>query len=729
MRKTNLQKLSLGGAFLLSGGLSVLMSLGIMGKAYADHSSSTYNACGHSGVKYRNCAEKEAYDSCGNLHQGAIWMSQQQDFSHSQTIEVNTTSTTTTLYLQGSIYTCQTSKSGDKPVYACNITFNGTDESKFPNWSRGDHKNLYRGTSTSSKYTFFEPSSSTNGLAVNVNISSIPPGGTRTFSVGINRIYGWGGCSSAQVSGSYETTTIKVTIKRQNHWVVTPTVVADRDTVQPGQSITWTHRVRSNAGNPPTVLFGYDSSNAGSSNKTAWEVNLGVSGTTTRTSTYTVPLGTAPGTVICRNTVVDPGAYNNSGETASENDCVTVVDAPIPLPSTADCEALPTFANMALNVPATYNPAIKLNNVDPNPNFFWRIYKVGDVPPPFSLPAVLETTGSTPNQRLMGTTTSFTATSAGEYRIDWRALRADNSVLLDCSAAATVAFQPYFIVEGGDILGGFVEDPAFSLIASWNSDGTGGSYTGAGTTHAAIALGNITSFVTSSQNVSSPTRLGFSNTGTSGTKYGGDFVATPTMPDYYGNAAGTDQGDCLPSLPAMSAIMSGVYTCTGDIVIGGGVLAAGKNVTIRTIGNVFIAGNITYGPYNLSNIPRLNVISKGGNVIVSSAVTELHGVFTAQVEAGAGGRFYSCGNPLDSSGFEYDSIDTQCNDNPLAVYGSVVADELVLARTRGSWTDVSPVPAERFIYSPEAWLSRPENYTGMGGRGFFDSYISLPPVL
>ena len=102
----------------------------------------------------------------------------------------------------------------------------------------------------------------------------------------------------------------------------------------------------------------------------------------------------------------------------------------------------------------------------------------------------------------------------------------------------------------------------------------------------------------------------------------------------------------------------------------------------------------------------------------------MHGVFVAQNNGTDEGLFYSCGSSITQP-YGYTNNNAQCYTNTLTVYGSVVADELILGRSKGSWTDASPAPAETFIYGPETWLSKPGSTT----RRSFDSYISLPPVL
>lgn len=390
-------------------------------------------------------------------------------------------------------------------------------------------------------------------------------------------------------------------------------------------------------------------------------------------------------------------------------------------PPDATCSAI-SLAGMTLTRPGTYTAAMQLSNAVTLPTFQYRIYKQGGAVPAWTTvtaPA-LQVSGTSPNQKL-STDVVFTPATPGTYELDWQVT---GSVTEYCPASTTVGYQPYFTVLGGDILGGF--DAASSVIASWNSNDSVDNYRGAGTTLAAIAgNGGIQSFVTSSAS-NSPTQLAFANIPASAAPtYGGHFTATPSEPDYYGDATGTDRGCVLPA--TLNNLQSGLYTCSVSITLNGGVIPAGINATIRTTGNVFIAGNITYASHDLTNIPRLNVIALGGNVVISSGVNEMHGVFVSQRSSAGGGLFYSCGDAATAAPYDYTTNNPQCMNSPLSVYGSVVADELILSRTKGSWTDATPAPAETFVYSPETWLSKPA--ASGTSQIKFDSYISLPPVL
>ena len=520
---------------------------------------------------------------------------------------------------------------------------------------------------------------------------------------------------------------------------ITPTTTVSSAT-QSGQAITAgvgekvTFRLKIDAsgkGNPPTVKWGYGDNDSGgtgifSDDKDRWSDNMG-SGSE-RTKDVDLPSGAVAGKTYCLSTYVNPHAntdqsmYPNTGDKPPANNiaCVTINGGVTP---TAACQPL-SLASMTLGQSGSYTAAIQLSNLSTLPTFSYRIYKEGAPGAYITVtPPALQVTGMSPNQKLSATVT-YTPATLGTYILDWRVTGGINE---DCSQQVTVAYQPYFQVQG-DILGGFGGfDAATSIIASWNSNNSADNYRGAGTTLAAIAGTQINSFVTSSAN-NSPSRLAFANTpaSVSPPKYGGGFTALPSEPDYYSNASGTTQ-NCSSSTLSVASLVSGLYSCTGNITLNGGQLVAGTNVTIRTTGNIFIAGNITYAPYSLTNIPRLNVITKGGNIIVSSTVTEMHGVFVAQKGTANTGLFYSCGGSL-SIPYGYTTNDAQCITNTLTVYGSVIADKLILGRTQGSWHDLSSQPAETFIHSPETWLSKPAS-SGTTTKTKFDSYISLPPVL
>ncbi len=279
----------------------------------------------------------------------------------------------------------------------------------------------------------------------------------------------------------------------------------------------------------------------------------------------------------------------------------------------------------------------------------------------------------------------------------------------DCVA---IGYKPYFTTTGGDMY-------SQGSITSWNTNG--GTYDGAGSQLAALATGNITSFITGSSGVSGGSssvgfgsKLAFANTTVGGSTYGGGYTVTPPQPP--NPTGGSWSGLSSPS---------GVYSSNSTVTLSG-TLTKNKNLTLVISAgyNLYISGNIGYSYSDISEIPRLTVILKGGNIYVNKDVTEIHGVFNAS------GNFYSCATgPSTAVTLSKDTY-TTCNKK-LNVYGSVTANELVLSRTYGSVHASGTVPAkpaENFIYSPEVWLAPSANTNGLRDVGW-SSYVSLPPIL
>lgn len=297
-----------------------------------------------------------------------------------------------------------------------------------------------------------------------------------------------------------------------------------------------------------------------------------------------------------------------------------------------------------------------------------------------------------------------------------------------CSAAHS-GDQPYFEVNGGDIMAGIVlngvRDTSADII-SWNGDNNAGyGYAGANTQLAAIASGKVQSFVTNAKSASPPWRLAFANTGdTRGlTTYGGTYEPLPSAPDYIALAESKPGSHTLSSGVVVldSLTTSGTYIFRGNITVHGKLPRGIAATLIAKGGSVYVDGSITYAPYDITTIPRLNMYA-AKDIIISKDVGEIHGVFVAST-----GSFYSCGTGIlapvayRNVGANYEA----CN-NPLKVYGSVIAQKMVLSRTHGSWTRANDGAAETFIASPETWLAKPQSLTT---DSTFDYYVSLPPIL
>lgn len=249
-------------------------------------------------------------------------------------------------------------------------------------------------------------------------------------------------------------------------------------------------------------------------------------------------------------------------------------------------------------------------------------------------------------------------------------------------------------------------------IVSWNR-GASGSYGGAGTQYAAIALSNLQDFATGQGSAIAPTGLSFANNSDgdinlAGGMFGGHYDGAACTPNYFSNANNVQ---------------------TGNVTLGAQTIANGVHKTIYVDGNVYITGNIVFsgGPYaNTSQIPSFSLIVKG-NIYIAPGVTQLDGFYIAQ-PASAGdtkGVIYTC----TSSAFNAAPLDRNLQNicsSPLTVNGSFIGRQVWLLRTAGTLTTT---PAEKFNYVPELWLSAPFG-NGLGGdAGDYNSITSLPPVL
>lgn len=327
------------------------------------------------------------------------------------------------------------------------------------------------------------------------------------------------------------------------------------------------------------------------------------------------------------------------------------------------------------------------------------------------------------------TTPAFGPTGySGNYSIGWGVTGAYGAK--NCGSATglpnppvvPVTSKPYFEVDGGDVSAGAGmsvggNDCAVSAntkagIVSWNR-GASGSYGGAGTQYAAIALSNLQDFATGQGSGIAPTGLSFANNSDgnvnlAGGMFGGHYDGAACTPDYFANANNVQ---------------------TGNVTLGAQTIANGVHKTIYVDGNVYITGNIVFsgGPYaNTSQIPSFSLIVKG-NIYIAPGVTQLDGFYIAQPASASDtkGVIYTC----TSSAFNAAPLDRNLQNicsSPLTVNGSFIGRQVWLLRTAGTLTTT---PAEKFNYVPELWLSAPFG-NGLGGdAGDYNSITSLPPVL
>lgn len=303
------------------------------------------------------------------------------------------------------------------------------------------------------------------------------------------------------------------------------------------------------------------------------------------------------------------------------------------------------------------------------------------------------------------------------------------------AACERVVGKPYFRVYNSDVSAGFITCPGWTTSMSngtiiGQNKGTG---QGSGTQLAAFAIDQINGFSSATGRTAAPIPpkgLTFSNVGagTYGTGFGSGFCAH----DYFGTRPAG-----LPTPPGgssvnLSSVSSGNYTYTGNVQVGGN-LGSGKKITLYVDGDVFIDSDIAYsGSWtSIADIPNFSLIVRG-NVYIRNTVGNIDGLYVAQPNGGSGGSIYTCafgaGSIPDADGF-YDDCDTQ-----LTVNGAFIAKTVRLMRTNGSLKDsannenrTSGTMAERFIFSPEAWLS--SSIKPGSGTEPYESITSISPVL
>lgn len=325
----------------------------------------------------------------------------------------------------------------------------------------------------------------------------------------------------------------------------------------------------------------------------------------------------------------------------------------------------------------------------------------------------------------------FNPTVAGNYTVSYT-VGGNGVSSKTCSSTGTVGTKPYFEVNGGDIISGKAESGAEQVgegsnadVITWNADNSP-SYDGGNTNLAVIATGSISGLVTGKGNASLPA-LSFASDRQS--DYGGRFASLAAKPVYRSKVSTASTTVLGGNFVLNVNTPSGTYTSDHDLTVSGTV-GSDKSISLLVSAghNVFVSG-VAYAPYTLATVPRFTVYTSaddtgaGGNIVVSSDVTALHGNYIA------GGNFYSCGAGATTP---YDFSDpvtavnaaaiAACN-NQLTLYGTVSANKVVLGRTSGSYVTPAVGGAEIFKYGPEVWLGAPAD------KKTFDNYVSLPPIL
>lgn len=309
-----------------------------------------------------------------------------------------------------------------------------------------------------------------------------------------------------------------------------------------------------------------------------------------------------------------------------------------------------------------------------------------------------------------------------------------------------VADQPYFDVNGGDVSAGggmsaggvdcAVGANTKAGIVSWNR-GASGSYGGAGTKYAALALNHLQDFATGQGTGYAPSGMAFANTSdgqvnTGSGLFGGMFDSLPCVEDYY-----STQPSGAKNLATLSH-GTDAYKATGPVSLSAQTLNAKDHWTIYVDGDLYITGNISYGGSGsyatVADIPSFKVFVRG-SIFIAPGVTQLDGMYVAQptTAASGDGNIYTCATNVGSpAAHPYKaaplngSLYNTCKTN-LTVNGAFIANQVWLLRTAGT---ISGSPAETFNFSPELWVSAPYDSSVSGSTSRkYDAITSLPPVL
>ncbi len=396
-----------------------------------------------------------------------------------------------------------------------------------------------------------------------------------------------------------------------------------------------------------------------------------------------------------------------------------------------------TFTSRVFFNPSTYSPL--------NPTLSLRVVNASNAQV-FNATAAAVSPSAGGVERTSGVINLSTAPNAGPAgNYTFSSTYLDSSgITMTCNQTVYVGYKPYVNVLGGDIWAGSAGGAAAN-IRSWNNDNMGstGWLPGAGAQHAALASGSTTSFSTArllGGGLSAPAALGFANNlanaNVAGAKYGAAFAHVPNRTDYYAmyESAATPVSGTSLNLGSLTESGTYIYADPGDLritgTLGRDASGNGLDVKILSAGNAILLGSPTLGyeAYaSFAQIPRLSVFTASNkNIMVAQSLTEIHGIFAT----GPGGKFFSCAINVSNTPVSYAEVGTNFDAcrNPLKIYGSVQADELVLSRTYSSLRAPGSVPAEEFVYSPELWLARPGG-SGGGDALEYRSYIGLPPIL
>ncbi len=520
-------------------------------------------------------------------------------------------------------------------------------------------------------------------------------------------------------------------------YTISATSAVNDTTAVPGQVIQFTHTISSSASTSGAGISwttqNMPAATAVASGTTAAFGGAGSVGV--GTENYTVPMGTAAGTTICRRVTYSP-ASNAGGSGASAQACSTVQYA-YDLNPTVTVSA--TNAQDGDTVTFTY----RVQNTGGNASVAATCTARDGGGVVQATPLTCSGGQSFPYNSGVVTVGTQNVTISGltAGTLVCRTLTiapATPSVATRTSSPPTcvvVSKVPYVRFGGNDVWagGGFpAVTPACNISAKITTSGRAlpstvpTQYAGSSVEYSAYALNRITSFGSAGKVLVGSGALGdlsrmftFANNEANVSLLGYYGASQHCLQDYsslYSTAP-------TAGLPSINAATSGAWRSTTSLALNAGPGAitmpsgAGNTKVYYVQGDVTLNGNVTYpASYaNYGSIPSLLIIATG-NIYVGPGVTQLDGQYVAR------GTFYTCyPKPVPNTA-------TTCNTQ-LTVNGSVIAGGLDLYRTFGAdggTVASKQTPAEVFNFAPEVYLRNALLQTAKPSMQVLNS-IELPP--
>lgn len=436
------------------------------------------------------------------------------------------------------------------------------------------------------------------------------------------------------------------------------------------------------------------------------------------TENYHVPIGTAPGTDICRIVGWDPDDSHGGRDGRGTPACAKVAwDFELTPTVTASTTAAQqndsvTFtyrvssSGLTVSKSTTCKPVGNKRSPGYTPlpqQDADRTSDVGYTPPSTSCPTTF-TSGSTTT---VATETVDVGNAAPGERI-CRSLVIDpkdatGGIRSSAETCVVIAKTPYVQFLGNDVWagGGFPDvNPACNTSAKITTSSHAlkdGSVAGSIGEYGAFALGKILNFGSASKAIVNPAAstgkmLTFSNVNNS--NLGFYAAAQHCINDYVSTYSGTPI-TAEPATIDVGSRSSGTWRVSGARTFHGNMPNGSQQIYLVN-GDATIDGDLKYSDNygSLGDIPSLVIIATG-NILVRDNVGQMDGLFVAK------GTFNTCSN-APSGNLSASNCNVQLNVN-----GAVVAGSLTLLRTSGAdgSNDVDrKKPAEIFNFNAEMYL-------------------------